>query len=122
VLGRHSHEDQIEQRLAEWTRTLPPSAVAERLVTAGVHAAAVATVPDILADPQLAHRRFWQPLEHPVLGSFPYETAGFVLPATPVQVEHASPCLGEHNEYVFKELLGLAGTEYEALVADHAIW
>jgi crotonobetainyl-CoA:carnitine CoA-transferase CaiB-like acyl-CoA transferase len=122
ILGRHAREADVEEHLGEWTRGQPARMVASRLQAAGVKAAVVASIPGVLDDPQLAHRRFWQPQEHRVLGAFPYETAGYLLSQTPSEVERPSPCLGEHNEYVFKELLGLPNDEYVALVADRTIF
>ena len=39
---------------------------------------------------------------------------------TPYQV-HRSPLLGEHNEYVFKDILGLSEDEITQLVEDGVI-
>lgn len=122
LLARRAHEDEIEERLARWTRTQTATAVARRLQAAQVHAAVVASIANVLADEQLGHRRFWQRREHPVLGDFAFETVGFTLPETPVEVERPNPCLGEHNEYVLKGLLGLSEREYDRLVADQAIF
>jgi crotonobetainyl-CoA:carnitine CoA-transferase CaiB-like acyl-CoA transferase len=40
------------------------------------------------------------------------------LSETPGRVRSAAPCLGEHNEDVFKGWLGLSDEEYRALEAD----
>jgi crotonobetainyl-CoA:carnitine CoA-transferase CaiB-like acyl-CoA transferase len=42
---------------------------------------------------------------------------GFIMSKTPRVIDRPSPCVGEHNEYVFKELLGMTDDE----IADHII-
>jgi crotonobetainyl-CoA:carnitine CoA-transferase CaiB-like acyl-CoA transferase len=44
------------------------------------------------------------------------------MSATPPSVERAAPLLGEHNDYVFGELLGLSAEERRQLVADKVIF
>ncbi len=94
----------------------------ETLQAAGVPAAVVNTMADLYSDPQLTHRGFWWPLPHPELGVFCYESSGFVLSDTPAQPARPSPCLGEHNRYVFCELLGLSEAEYTALLERKVIY
>ncbi len=53
---------------------------------------------------------------------FCYESSGFVLSDTPAQPARPSPCLGEHNRYVFCELLGLSEAEYTALLERKVIY
>ncbi|HZU05428.1 MAG TPA: CoA transferase [Chloroflexota bacterium] len=122
LLGRKAHEDELEARLAEWTRERTPQEVMETLQAAGVPAAVVNTMADLYSDPQLTHRGFWWPLPHPELGVFCYESSGFVLSDTPAQPARPSPCLGEHNRYVFCELLGLSEAEYTALLERKVIY
>ncbi|HLI26517.1 MAG TPA: CoA transferase [Chloroflexota bacterium] len=122
VLGRKAHEDAIEARLAEWTRQYTPRELMALLQAAGVPAAAVNTMADLYSDPQLAARGFWQPLPHPAFGTFRYESGGFTLSETPQQPGLPSPCLGEHNEYVFRELLGLSAEEFADLRERQVIY
>jgi benzylsuccinate CoA-transferase BbsF subunit len=122
LLGRKAHEDELEARLAEWTRERTPREVMETLQAAGVAAAVVNTMADLYADPQLAHRGYWRELDHPALGPFHYESSGFTFSDTPAEFERPSPCLGEHNRYVFCELLGLSEAEYQELQERKVIY
>ena len=73
---------------------------------------------DVYKDPQLKHRHYLAPLDHPVMGEQLYEMQScFILSKTPRQIKRPSPCLGEHNEYVFKELLKMTDDE----IAEHII-
>ena len=48
--------------------------------------------------------------------SYPQQ-ADFILSKTPRETTRPSPCLGEHNEYVYKELLGMTDDE----IAEHIV-
>ena len=52
---------------------------------------------------------------HDQVGTFEFNTPFFKLPETPVGVTKPSVALGEDNEYVYKEVIGLSDEEYEAL-------
>jgi benzylsuccinate CoA-transferase BbsF subunit len=94
----------------------------ETLQAAGVPAAVVNTMADLYADPQLAHRGYWMGVPHREFGTFHYEAGGFTLSDTPVESRLPSPCLGEHNRYVFCDLLGLPDEEFEALQERKVIY
>jgi len=44
------------------------------------------------------------------------------LSRTPLEVNRPAPLFGEHNQYVFGELLGLSDSEIERLKKDKAIF
>jgi benzylsuccinate CoA-transferase BbsF subunit len=71
-------------------------------------------------DPQLRHRRHYWRLLHPVMGERTYDGPAFRLSATPTRLSKAAPLLGEDNEYVFKQLIGLSDEEYIELLAAGA--
>jgi benzylsuccinate CoA-transferase BbsF subunit len=122
LLGRKAHEADIEAKLGDWTRERTPQEVVQMLQAAGLAAAVVNSMADLYADPQLAHRGFWQGLPHAALGFFHYDTSGALLTETPAQPGLPSPCLGEHNHHVFCDLLGLPETEFESLQERKVIY
>ncbi|HML97743.1 MAG TPA: CoA transferase [Tepidiformaceae bacterium] len=73
------------------------------------------------ADPQLAHRGHYWKLQHPVMGLRTYDGPSFRLSKTPGELTKAAPCLGEDNEYVYKEIVGLSDEEFIELLADGAL-
>ena len=85
------------------------------LRSAGVPAAVVARPSDLYEDPQLAHRGFFVTLEHPVMGPTPYDGPATLFSRTPQRLRAPAPCLGQHNETVLREFLGLAATEIAEL-------
>ncbi len=65
--------------------------------------ALVPSVKDMLDDPHLAERNYFQRIDHPQAGELPYAGPPFRMTETPPQIERA-PLLGEHNESVLSEL------------------
>jgi len=65
---------------------------------------------DVLRSPQLTAREYFATVEHPVAGRVTYPGAPFRLGETPWQ-NHRAPLLGEHNEAVYVEELGVSQEE-----------
>jgi crotonobetainyl-CoA:carnitine CoA-transferase CaiB-like acyl-CoA transferase len=109
--ARKSNEDELDEKIGRWTAELTAQDITERLQGAGVRAGIVNTMSDLYSDPQLTHRRQWVELEHPEIGKMRYQHPPFILPKTPAGPERRDPLLGEHNDYFYKELLGLSEAE-----------
>jgi crotonobetainyl-CoA:carnitine CoA-transferase CaiB-like acyl-CoA transferase len=89
--------------------------------SAGVAAGVVQNGQDLDDDPQLKHRHFYWKLDHPNgIGSFSYSGMPAQLSKTPYEIDRA-PMLGEHNEYVFTQILGISDSEFIRLMADGVI-
>ena len=86
----------------------------------GVPAGVVQSPEDLHRDPQLAHRGHYWKLEHPVMGLRTYDAPAFRLSRTPGELTKAAPCLGESNEYVYRQVMGLGEDEFVELLADGA--
>jgi len=92
-----------------------------RLQAAGVRAGVVDSVADLFSCPQLAHREQWVKLDHPEFGSYEHLAPPFLLSETPAELRRSSPCLGEHNDYVFEKILGLSQEEIQQLKDEGVI-
>ncbi|MXX81129.1 MAG: CoA transferase [Chloroflexi bacterium] len=102
----------LDAAIGEWTRTQQAEELMERLQNAGVPAGVVQTPEDLRNDPQLAHRgHFWM-LDHPTMGHRAYDAPSFRLSETPAELTKAAPLLGEDNEYVYKDIVGMSDEEY----------
>ena len=122
LANRKSHEDLLEKIVTEWTLNHTAEQVQEILQQFGVPANIVEKPSDIYRDNQLQSRRYFTVLEHPVMGKQKFEPQScFILSKTPREINKPSPCLGEHNEYVFKELLGLSDDELAEHIIDGSI-
>jgi len=92
--------------------------VAETLQAAGIEAVPVEDFGDVHSDPQVAHRAHFVPLTHPFLGAGLYERNGFRLSGAPSTYDRAGPTLGQDQDWVLDELLGLSPEERAKPEAD----
>jgi benzylsuccinate CoA-transferase BbsF subunit len=113
--GRLARVGEVECHVDGWTRGQDARTLAERLQQAGIDAAPVLDLGDLHDDPQLAHRRHFRWVEHPVLGRHPAEMNAIAFSETPADIRTAAPKLGEHTAYVLRELFGMSADEYAAL-------
>ena len=120
--NRRNNQDELDKMVETWTRTYDQYEVMTRLQESGVAATASLNVKDLVNDPQLKARKFFIETEHPVLGKL--ILAG--LPWRPVDSKNGNyskaPLLGEHNQYVFGELLGLSKKEIANLEEEKVIF
>jgi crotonobetainyl-CoA:carnitine CoA-transferase CaiB-like acyl-CoA transferase len=106
--ARHAAQNELDARVAAWTRTLDRHEVMERLQSVGVAAAAVQDPRDLTdVDPQIAARGTFFELDHPVIGPALFEGSPMTLSRTDADLWRSAPLLGEDNDYVFGEILGL---------------
>jgi benzylsuccinate CoA-transferase BbsF subunit len=122
LAGRLAHREVLDGLVETWTRRHTPEEVTQRLQAHGVAAGVVAACTDLHRDPQLRQRGFFVELPHREMGTVPYDGLQFTLSQTPGALRWAAPCLGEHNEYVFRELLGLSEEEYVQCVIEEVIF
>jgi crotonobetainyl-CoA:carnitine CoA-transferase CaiB-like acyl-CoA transferase len=82
----------------------------------------VATVEEIFADPQLESRGFWQSLDHSELGiSIVYPGPFARFSESPCEVRRRAPLIGEHNEEIYCEELGLSKDELDKLAREGVV-
>ena len=118
MADRKAHEDELEGLVEAWTSDRSAEEVMGLMQQAGVPAGVVQTAADIVdTDPQLKARNAFITLPHPVLGECLHPIPPVLLTKSPPQVR-TSPCFGEHNAYVFGELLGLPEHEMESLALE----
>ncbi|MBM3133022.1 MAG: CoA transferase [Chloroflexi bacterium] len=121
ILNRKANEDELDRHIGEWTKDYAPEQVMQKLQEAGVPAGVVETGEDLLNDPQMKHREHYPVLAHPEIGPHPYHAPAYRLSKTPCKITRPAPCIGEHNEYVYKEILGFSGDEIAEMIAEGVI-
>jgi len=117
LMGRLKNVDKLDRLVEEWTITHSAEEVVSLMQGAGVAAGVVQSGQDLDSDPQLKHRHFYWEFDHPEIGSFTYSGMPSRLSKTPYEMRRA-PMLGEHNEYVYTQLLGMSDEEFVELMAD----
>jgi formyl-CoA transferase len=111
----------LDDDVAAWTATLTADDLLARLHEAGVPAGRIFRAKDMFADPHFAARKAIVTVAHPDFGEFPMQNVAPKLSATPGSVRSAGPALGEHNEKVWGELIGLDTAELARLRAATVI-
>jgi len=118
--ARKRNEDELEQLVSEWTRHRSEVEVEVVMQAAGVPASAAQSNKDLFEDPHLAERNYFRLLNHTELGPVLFAGPVFRLSKTPDN-QSAAPCMGEHNEYVFRELLGMSEEEINQALVEGGI-
>ena len=109
--------DALDQRIGEYTARHDDIELMHHLQAAGIAAGALQDARDLLErDPQLRARGAFVRLEHPVLGSFEHQATPYRLSRTSARLQPA-PLLGEHDQLICRELLGLDPERYAELRA-----
>jgi len=113
------NEDELEKLIERWTCNHSAEEIMTLLQSVGIAAGVLQTGEDLLeSDPQLKHRGFFKQLEHPEIGCYNGLSPSFRFSKTPYELKRA-PLIGEHNEEVFKGILGLTDEEIvELIIAD----
>jgi crotonobetainyl-CoA:carnitine CoA-transferase CaiB-like acyl-CoA transferase len=104
--ARRDRRDAVAAIIQAWTGRRPKAEVVRVLSTAGVPAAPVNTVAEMVADPQVQAREMFVEREHPVYGRLKLTGTPLKLSETPGRVRTLAPMPGEHNEEIFCGLLG----------------
>lgn len=104
--ARRAEQTAIDRAISEWCADRDPAAIAAQLCAAGVPASAVLRPSDLYEDAQLTHRGFFVTLDHSVMGPTPYDGPVTHFSETPSKLHKPGPALGEHTQYVLRELLG----------------
>lgn len=117
-LRRKENEVELDRQISEWTSKLTAREVMAKLQQFGIPAGIVQKCEDLYNDPQLRHRGYFWEVEHPVIGKSLFESEAFQLSETPRKLKTPSPCIGEHTEYVCREILKLSEEEFAELMKD----
>ena len=72
---------------------------------------------DTLRDPQVVYREFYERVDATKSGTGVHMFPGVMwkYPKTPMSIRIPPCALGEHNEYVFKEIIGMTDEEITRL-------
>ncbi|QDR78954.1 CaiB/BaiF CoA transferase family protein [Sporomusa termitida] len=112
----------VKREIEEWSRTKTASEVVDACLGAGIPAAPVYDVAQVVADPHISQdREMFVDQEHPIAGKVTVTGSPFKLSGTPATVRTPSPALGQDNLAVYQELLGLDEQQLAELKAAGVI-
>ncbi|MFM8302754.1 MAG: CaiB/BaiF CoA transferase family protein [Actinomycetota bacterium] len=114
--GRLAHQDELDERLAAWCGTRDTGALQDLLVGAGVPGVAVARPGERIEDDAGTREwGLWPWVEHRAMGRVRVDGLPVHLSETDWCIERAAPLLGQDNDVVYGEILGLGAGEIDAL-------
>ena len=116
AVGRASAEAEIEARIGEWLAGQDSYDLFHRLQAAGVTAGPVMNARDAAEDPHLRQTGAWTLL--PATADYPETDFGappYKFEKSDVGIRTSPALFGEHNDYVYRELLGVSDEEFDRL-------
>ncbi len=119
--NRKEYRRELDSHIRHWMATQTAESVVERLQKAGVAAGVVQNAEDLAMDPQLIANNFFTSLDHPVLGEIKTDTYPIAFKNYRHPAWKASPLLGEANQYVFGELLGMPEATIQSYIEQGII-
>lgn len=105
--ARGARMQQLDELIADWTVTMDAEPLLELMAESGVPAGRIYKAKDMFADPHFAAREAIVTVQHPTLGDFPMQNVFPKLSETPGKVRSVGPELGQHNEEIYTQLLGI---------------
>ena len=116
LAARMAEQDRLDAELAAWTGQRPRDQVVAAVRAAGVPCSPVLRPPERCDDdPDTTSWGLWPTVDHSRHGQVRVDGLPVHLSATDWRLERGGPCLGEHNDRVFSEVLGLSPTEIDEL-------
>jgi crotonobetainyl-CoA:carnitine CoA-transferase CaiB-like acyl-CoA transferase len=110
--GRRARHDELDERLATWTRDQDADALVQSLRAAGLPAARCLVATRMYGEPHLEARGYYQEIEHPRSGLRRYPVWPLRFSFGPAPHYRASaPTLGQHNDEILGGELGLSTEE-----------
>jgi crotonobetainyl-CoA:carnitine CoA-transferase CaiB-like acyl-CoA transferase len=112
---RSLHAGEVSAIVEAWSSGLTKAEIAEQGRRFRIPLAPVRTVDELMADPHMHQRGMLELVDHPDLGQV-------VLPRTPLRIHGTdvaetvpSPRVGQHNQDIYCDWLGVSRDDYEAL-------
>ena len=113
--ARGRHQEELDEIVSDWTRTLTVEELNSLMEQSGVPAGLIYRAPEMMEDPHFAAREAIVRVLHPEFGELAMQNVVPKLSRTPGSVRWVGPALGEHNDEVFKGVLRLSEARIQSL-------
>jgi crotonobetainyl-CoA:carnitine CoA-transferase CaiB-like acyl-CoA transferase len=122
LAGRLAHEDALDQGITDWTSGQHNFTLAARLQSLGLPATAVQLPEErIDHDPNTSAWGLWPTVKHSYMGDVRVDGMPVHFSRTDWEISRGAGCLGEHNDYVFGEILGYSSTDIATFRSEGVI-
>jgi len=118
VVARRRNHDEFDALVGAWTRARSQYEAARELQRRNVSAAPVLRIQSLLSDEHFRTRGFWEEVTHADACTWEMEGPVWRMSGAGAHVRTPPPMFGEHNAWVFRDLLGLSSTEIAELEAS----
>ena len=118
LADRAERSDEINNLVAEWTKSMPAADTEAACVAHDVPVATAYTAVDIFADPHIAARGDLVTVDDPVIGDVRQQAPFPRFVGTPVEAPSGAPRLGEHTRAVLSSLLDVSEGDLDRLAAE----
>lgn len=115
--ARGQNQQELDDLIADWTRTIDAETLESLMEKHAIPAGRIYRAPEMLSDPHFKARQSIVSVMHKTFGDLAMQNVAPRLSATPGQVRHAGPELGEHNDEILKGVLGMKDGEIAKLTA-----
>jgi len=119
---RIEHAEALDAHVGEWSSRRTDYDVMAAMQGVGIAAGVVQNTEDLLRrDPQLAARGFFEEIPHLTKGVVTASGIPLGLTGTPGATKRAGEAIGQDNDYVFREIVGLSAAQLQGYVASGAV-
>ena len=120
-IARGENQAELDGIISAWTRQFEAAELLALLERHAVPAGRIYRAPEMLADEHFVARETIVDVEHPKYDKLKMQNVFPRLSATPGRIKWTGPALGQHNEEVYRELLGYDEADLERLQQDGII-
>jgi len=118
---RSQHADELDERIESWFASRGKAEIFAACQERNVPFSPIQDIREVVECPHLEERRYFVQIEHPEAGEITCPGPPYKLSETPWELRRRAPLLGEHNEEVYRGLLGyspkdLAGWREEGII------
>jgi len=104
--SRGAHQQELDELIADWTRTVPADRLEALMDEFGIPSGKIYRTPEMLEDAHFRARQAIVATAHPKFGELRMQNVAPKLSATPGAIRSPAPDLGQHNDEVYRNVLG----------------
>lgn len=112
------YPEEAEALIAPWFGERTKDEIFQLSMQNRIPCVPVRTIKEVINEPHLLERGFWEQIEHPNAGHLTFPGAPYRFSDSPWTLRRPAPRLGEHNRKFLVEGVGLSESEYRKLEAE----
>ena len=119
---RWENQEELDRIIGQWTSDKDYYEITDSLQAVQVAASPSLSSEGLFKDPHLKERNLFREIEHPVIGKDWVTAPPWILSETPAEIKRHAPLLGEHNDLVLRQMLGMSPEEIKKLEEEEVIY